>query len=164
MKNWKITFITVVFVFIFLNWWGIPRLDSFYASSNEVSSQNENKKKRENKTENKFRRIIEYIFKDSFPCCRPSFLKNPKTNKNLELDMYNSRLKLAFEYQGIQHRQYTAYFHKNYNDFLKQLERDNLKKVVCKLNGIKLVCIPDSLDPTIENVLRLLNRVDEINS
>jgi hypothetical protein len=108
------------------------------------------------KTEKEFRRIIEAIFNLPFPSCRPGFLRNPKTGKNLELDMYNPILNLAFEYQGIQHRKFTKMFHKSIQDFYSQLERDQYKKECCQRLGIKLVCISDTVKPTVENVMKLL--------
>lgn len=110
-----------------------------------LDSKNKREKSRGKKYENECRRIVESIFRDSFKTVRPDFLKNPKTGKNLELDMYNEKLKLAFEYQGAQHRVYTPFFHKSYDDFLKQLERDRYKKETCKENGIDLICIPDTI-------------------
>jgi len=95
-----------------------------------------------NKSENKCRSIIENIYKQPFPSIRPDFLRNPVTGKNLELDMYNENMKLAFEYNGVQHYKYTPFFHRNYNDFLKQKLYDKYKKSVCKRLGITLITIP----------------------
>jgi hypothetical protein len=115
------------------------------------------------KTEKEFRRIIEELFKRKyggvdilFPSCRPDFLRNPKTGKNLELDMYCPLLNLAFEYQGIQHRKFTKMFHKSMKDFYDQIDRDQYKKYQCQKLGIKLICISDMIKPTEENVIKLL--------
>ena len=35
---------------------------------------------------------------------RPDWLKNPLTGKNLELDIYYPELKLAVEFNGMQHK------------------------------------------------------------
>ena len=52
---------------------------------------------------------------------RPDWIKNKEGNK-LELDFYCEELKLAFEYQGIQHEQYHQFFHReDINNFYKQL-------------------------------------------
>ncbi len=101
--------------------------------------------------ENKCREIIERYFNKSnsksikFPSVRPDFLKGFK-NKNLELDMYNHELKLAFEYDGVQHAKYNKHFHKgDYNNFIKQQENDKLKDQICRNLGIKLIRIPHTV-------------------
>lgn len=111
----------------------------------EFMLSNFEKKKRKkirNKTENHCRRIIERRFGRTFPSVRPDFLKNPATGKNLELDIYNSDMKLAFEYNGVQHYKFTPFFHKSYKDFEKQQLHDEYKKKVCARLGIKLISIP----------------------
>ena len=47
--------------------------------------------------------LIEIHFKAPFPNTRPEWLISSKTGHVLELDMYNTDLKLAFEYHGAQH-------------------------------------------------------------
>ena len=47
--------------------------------------------------ERKCKRIIQKIFRKPFTKIRPDFLKNPETNRNLELDLYNEELKIAVE-------------------------------------------------------------------
>lgn len=102
------------------------------------------KKKRNNKkSEKEVRKLLEYIFPgELFPSVRPSFLRNPETGKNLEIDMYNKSLNLAIEYQGIQHYQFTPHFHKTTDDFISQQKRDKLKKELLAHNGIDLIEIP----------------------
>ena len=97
------------------------------------------------KHEDECKRILEKQYNKKFTKIRPEFLKNPKSGRNLELDMYNNDLKLALEYQGAQHRVYTPYFHKSYEDFLSQVERDTYKKKKCEEEGIKLICVPDTV-------------------
>ena len=61
----------------------------------------------------------------------------------MELDMYNKELGIACEYNGKQHYEYLAYFHRNgVEDFHKQQERDHLKRNVCRKLGILLLEIP----------------------
>lgn len=83
-------------------------------------------------------KFFEQILQENFETIRPHWL-----NK-LELDGYNETLKLAFEYQGIQHYKYSPdFFHKNgIGDFYKQQERDKLKRQLCKDNKITLIEIP----------------------
>jgi hypothetical protein len=96
------------------------------------------------KHETRCRAILERLLKAPFTSVRPAFLKYT-TGKNLELDGYNAELKIAFEYQGIQHRQFTPLFHKTYTDFQKQVERDTWKANVCAKKGILLLSIPDTV-------------------
>ena len=73
---------------------------------------------------------------------------NPETGKNLELDGYNSDLKLAFEYNGIQHYVYPNRFHKTVKEFEDQVRRDVFKKDACSLSGIYLIVIPYNIPYT----------------
>ena len=61
--------------------------------------------------ETRCREYLEKFFNKPFPTIRPDWLKYPKTNKNLELDMYNAELKLACEYDGVQHTKFVPLFH-----------------------------------------------------
>ncbi|MDD4931377.1 MAG: hypothetical protein PHG66_04520 [Candidatus Colwellbacteria bacterium] len=97
------------------------------------------------KNEERCREIIQSIYNLPFKKVRPEFLKNPKTGRNLELDMYNEGLKIAVEYNGIQHRTYAPYFHKSPDDYQNQVERDNLKVRRCKEAGVTLIIVPDTV-------------------
>ncbi len=83
-----------------------------------------------------------YIFEK----IRPMWLLNVGTNRPLELDIYNDILKIAIEYNGIQHYEYCPFFHNCENDFEKQQQRDLLKHRLCVKNGIKLINIHYSLN------------------
>lgn len=104
------------------------------------------KPKIKGKYENKCREVFENIFQTEFPKIRPGFLRNNKTGKNMELDGYNGDLKLAFEYQGQQHYNFSPYFHKTEEKFAEQVYRDRLKKELCEKNEIKLVEIPFNIE------------------
>ena len=92
--------------------------------------------------ETKCKMIFENIYGVEFPKMRPAFLRNPETNKNLELDGYNKMLGIAFEYNGSQHYFYNPYFHKDMSAFENQVKHDNLKASLCKKHGIHLIVIP----------------------
>jgi hypothetical protein len=106
------------------------------------------------------RNYLEKVFQKKFTKARPNFLRNPVTNNsfNLELDCYNEDLKLALEYNGVQHYKYVPYFHKNKEAFLNQKYRDEMKRTKCKENGIRLIEIPytvkhEDLENNIRNEL-----------
>jgi hypothetical protein len=87
--------------------------------------------------------IIEELFPDyKFDKVRPKWLKNPKTNRSLELDLYNCELKIAIEYNGRQHYEYVKRFHHNEEEFADQLKRDLIKRQVCEARNINLICVP----------------------
>lgn len=94
------------------------------------------------KTEGLCRIILEKIFDKKFPSTNPSFLKNPSTGRNLQLDCYNEQLKLALEYNGEQHYNFPNKFHHSKQDFDKQVHHDNLKKERCKEHRITLIVVP----------------------
>jgi len=110
---------------------------------------------KESKGEAKCRQVLEKMFMRSFPNVRPSFLMNSVTGKPLELDCYNAELRLAVEYSGRQHYQYTPAFHKSHDAFRNQQYRDEIKKRLCHENGVLLIEVPYSIGvDSIENYLR----------
>ena len=114
--------------------------------NNNKKFKNKNGKKRiPKKHETRCRIIMENLFKAPFVSVRPDFLKYDKTGKNLELDMFNSDLMIALEYDGIHHRKFTEFFHKSEQDFIEQQERDKYKEERCKELGITLIRVPDTV-------------------
>jgi len=99
---------------------------------------------KESKGESECRYVLEKIFRKPFKSSRPDFLRNPVTGGrfNLELDCYNPELNLALEYNGIQHYKFIPYFHRNHEHFINQKYRDDLKRRLCKDNGITLIEVP----------------------
>lgn len=79
--------------------------------------------------------------KYKFMKVRPSWLKNPKTGHRMELDFYCSKLKLAIEFNGKQHYEYTPYFHGDKKNFKEQVDRDKAKLKLCKKQGVHLIVI-----------------------
>jgi hypothetical protein len=96
----------------------------------------------ESKGEAKCREVIEFIYGKSFPNKRPQFLRNPETGRLMELDCYNDELKLAVEYNGIQHYVFPNYTNQSYDEFIQQCRRDQLKVNLCDLHGIYLITVP----------------------
>lgn len=92
--------------------------------------------------ENLTRFYLEYILQVKFTKSYPQWLKMNTTP--LELDGYNAKSKVAFEYQGVQHKRYVQHFHRNGKmDFEQQRIRDNYKREKCKQKQINLIEIDD---------------------
>lgn len=102
---------------------------------------------KESRGEKECRRVLQKIFKKPFNKCRPNFLNNPVTGGrfNLELDCYEESLRLACEYNGVQHYKYIPYFHKNKEAFLNQKYRDDMKRRICQENKINLIEVPNTV-------------------
>ena len=86
--------------------------------------------------------VIQDIYQLPFYCVRPSFLKNPETGRNLELDLYNDQVKIAIEYNGIGHYVYPNPFHRTKEEFINQIRRDKFKVDMCDVNDVYLISVP----------------------
>lgn len=120
----------------------------------------EHNKRKESKGQKQVREYLEKRFNKKFIECRPSFLKNPKTKRNLEFDCYNDELKLAIEYNGKQHYEFCSKFHKTASDFQNQVLRDNIKVNLSEKNNIHLIIVPytikhDNIPEYLEEKLKL---------
>jgi hypothetical protein len=98
----------------------------------------------DSKGEVECRRVLQKIFKKPFDKARPDFLNNPVTGGsfNLELDCYDNDLKIAVEYNGRQHYEYVPFFHKNKDQLTMQKYRDDMKRRICKEEGVLLIEVP----------------------
>lgn len=118
-------------------------LNYFYDKRKKgVTIPDYNSPPKDSKGELECKRAIEKLLNKSFNKIRPDFLKNDVTGKNLELDLYNSELNLCVEMNGRQHYEYVPYFHRNYEAFLNQRYRDEMKKNKCRENGVKFIEVP----------------------
>ena len=91
------------------------------------------------------RETLEKIYKKKFSRIRPDWLRNPETNRKLELDCYNDELKLALEYNGIQHYEWPNFTRMTKEEFLAQNRRDIFKIDTCDANGIYLITVPNNV-------------------
>jgi phage-related protein len=99
------------------------------------------------KTENSVRKKLETILKIKLPKSKPTWLRYTEVTNNMELDGYNEKYKIAFEYQGRQHYDKTHYFNSfSENQFTYQLNRDKKKRELCEKMGVKLIIINEG-DP-----------------
>ncbi len=94
------------------------------------------------KAETQCRRILEAIFNKPFPQVRPSFLNNPETNRNLEIDCYNAELKLGVEYNSEYHYKWPNFTGQTKEEFIKVLRRDDYKRRACDEEGVYLIIVP----------------------
>lgn len=111
--------------------------------------------------ERMMRKVLEELFplvKPSYNV-RPSWLKNPKTGRTLEYDVYYdiNGTKLAFEYNGRQHYQHT-----DFGDASTQIERDEIKRNISLRNGVHLITVPYTAtnELTVRNII--MKNVDRI--
>jgi hypothetical protein len=86
------------------------------------------------------RGVFEEIFSESFPKSRPNWLRNARGHL-MELDGYCEKLRLAFEYHGVQHYKTTTFFHQK-SPLEKRIQDDAEKRRLCDKNGVALFEIP----------------------
>jgi hypothetical protein len=134
----------LLFKYFFGKYFKPNAFDSHYFKKHTYASKREGYKAgKESRGESYARELAPKIFGGKiFNKIRPDFLKNNVTGYNLELDLYNPDLKLAIEVSGKQHYVYTPFFHKNEEAFTNQKYRDEIKRMLCKQNGIKLIEVP----------------------
>jgi hypothetical protein len=120
---------------------------SYQAPPSPPKSFSPRKQGGDSKGELECRRVLQYLFKKPFDKARPDFLRNPVTGGsfNLELDCFDAELRIAVEYNGVQHYKYVPYFHRNNDAFLNQKYRDEMKRQKCKENGVLLIEVPYSV-------------------
>lgn len=105
------------------------------------------------------RTIIEEITGLTFKQIRPDWLLYIN-GRNLELDGYNEKERMAFEYHGQQHYEEIDYFHRYENDFKLQQERDIWKEARCKEEKIDLIIIPYTYNYSHEDGMRQFIEVE----
>ena len=95
--------------------------------------------------ENVMRAAAEFLTDKSFAKIRPPWLRNPLTNRCLEIDAWCEELQLACEFQGYQHTVFPNCFHKTYDEFERQQQRDKFKATTLKELGIRLLEVPHTV-------------------
>lgn len=81
----------------------------------------------------------------------------------LFFDFYIKKLDVFVEVQGRQHTHFVKHFHKDKEAFLKQKERDNLKRIWVEENDFHLVRINYDEEVTEELLLEKIERAMEGN-
>jgi len=111
-------------------------------SSEQFSAKNNSTNKSKWKIQNLCCKVMEEYYQKPFESTRPTWLKNPETGGILEIDCYNDELKIGVEYNGIQHYRYPNIYHRTYQEFIKQVRRDQYKCKKCDDNGVYLITVP----------------------
>jgi len=91
------------------------------------------------------RQILQELTGKQFPTVRPTWLKNPKTGASMELDCYNEELKIALEYNGVQHYRFNRKFYRDRAQFEAQKVRDVEKRKICRDRKIAFIVVPYGL-------------------
>ena len=74
---------------------------------------------------------------------KPDWLRNPKTNRCLEIDVYNEDLKIGVEYHGPHHYNFPNRFNRNDLDkFIYSCYKDNIKLDICDENSVYVITVP----------------------
>lgn len=89
---------------------------------------------------------------------RPEWMLS-QDNKRLELDFFIEELRVAIEVQGEQHYVFCPFFHKSYDNFLEQKQRDKEKQPLCTENNVRffIVSSRDEIKHLIRQICKLEN-------
>src|SRR5208282_1750486 len=88
------------------------------------------------------RAYFEQLFGKPFPKLRPLWLQG-RNGRRLELDGYCEELGLAFEHQGPHHYGVDIYSPVTKECAIRQEERDQVKYLLCRKNGVVLISVPE---------------------
>jgi hypothetical protein len=86
--------------------------------------------------------LVRATLQEAFPNHKFIRTRKPEWLCGLELDGYNEELKLAFEYNGIQHYNNVDYHHGSVEKLEKQKENDMLKAEYCRMQEVHLMVVP----------------------
>lgn len=84
--------------------------------------------------------VLESLLEAPFPTQHPRWLRG------LELDGYNEELAVALEFSGPLHTKHLADV-ESYESYRRRVERDKLKKKLCREKGVTLIVIDMTLPP-----------------
>ena len=106
--------------------------------------------------------MLFHIVEEIYPDVEIIRHHRPNWLEGLELDIYIPSIKLAFEYQGLQHFQ--AVEHWGGKEKLEvQKEHDSRKKRICKEKGVRLICVNYDEELTNEYIRKRI-MLDEVES
>lgn len=142
----------------------VPEIPDHIQNPNKRPESTKGPSEPRSKGERLCKAAVEKIYGVPFYSTWPKWLKSPK-GYPMELDLYNEDLKLAIEYHGKQHYEYTPHFHRNgINDFYYQIEKDNRKLDLCDEKGVYVITVPYNIpDDKIEEFIRYYDPVAYAN-
>ena len=97
--------------------------------------------------EEQCRIILETLTGEKFPKVSNVF------GTRMHFDGFCEELKLAFEYDGVQHFKFVKHWHRNQTGLAKQKARDKLKNELCEKNNVRMIRIPYTEDNNIEGFI-----------
>ena len=103
---------------------------------------------------------FERLFCEKFPSCRPKWLTSSRGNR-MELDGYCQKLRLAFEYHGMQHFVHKERYHRHTGALAQRQADDQNKRDLCKAIGVHLIEISYlvSIDKLQEHIISECKRL-----
>lgn len=112
---------------------------------------------KKNRTEKKVRFIFENLLGVPFPTTR-------KVLNGYELDGYNKKFNLAFEFHGIQHYKFIEFFHGTIDNFNERCNVDKEKERRCEDKKINLIIIPYNEAKIDEKLVQFIcHKLEELN-
>lgn len=87
------------------------------------------------RSEDRVRQIFEELYGDKFPTEHPEWLSG------LELDGYNEKYGVGFEFQGPQHTKFSSKYDLSYRDYVQRVVDDKYKVAMAEDIGRCLVTI-----------------------
>ncbi|MFZ4795956.1 MAG: hypothetical protein ACOYMA_00585 [Bacteroidia bacterium] len=101
---------------------------------------------------------FETIFNNKFPKIKPPWLVN-SDGFIMELDGFCNELNIAFEHNGKQHYSIVKKFKMSNDSFIKRLNDDKTKNILCKKHNVKLITINQLFEKTkiqdLKNIIKL---------
>lgn len=122
-------------------WWRCPSGHSWQATANNLvrgSGCPQCRDFNESNSEVRCRGLLEEVTGHSVPKSRPTWLRNAR-GFQMELDGYSEPLKVAFEFHGIQHFQFTPFFHPSPMKLIWTKQCDREKRAICLTAGVTLL-------------------------
>lgn len=87
--------------------------------------------------------------------------EQPINTLGARLDIFVKELGIAIEVDGVQHDEFSSFFHKDADGFKKAFKADQAKDDFCEMNGIKLIRLKykEALQIEIEGLKDRINSV-----